>query len=67
MGLGCALTPGSGNGHTFVVAVYKPAGNIPRLLRANVLHAGPMGNDPDVYSTLFRRQFKINNSDKQKV
>ena len=42
----------------YVVALYKPAGNIPKLLRHNVLEPGPRGNDPDVYSTLFRRQFE---------
>ena len=41
----------------YVVALYRPAGNIPKLLRNNVLEPGPRGNDPDVYSTLFRRQF----------
>lgn len=42
----------------YVVALYKPAGNIPKQLRQNVLEPGPRGNDPDVYSTLFRRQFE---------
>ena len=42
----------------YVVALYKPAGNIPKLLRQNVLEPGARGNDPDVYSTLFRRQFE---------
>ena len=42
----------------YVVALYKPAGNIPKLLRQNVFEPGPRGNDPDVYSTLFRRHFE---------
>lgn len=42
----------------YVVALYKPAGNIPKLLRQNVFEPGPRGNDPDVYSTLFRRNFE---------
>ena len=67
MGLGCAWTQDRVNGKTFVVAAYKPAGNIPRLLRKNVLLPGPRGNDPDVYSTLFRRQFKVKRSENRKA
>lgn len=57
MGLGCARDAASNSGPLYVVALYDPAGNIPRLLRDNVLVPGPRGKDPDVYSTLFRRQF----------
>ena len=46
----------------YVVALYKPAGNIPKLLRQNVFEPGPRGNDPDVYSTLFRRHFEKSRS-----
>ena len=57
-GLGCAKNPSNQAGPMYVVALYKPAGNIPKMLRRNVLEPGPRGNDPDVYSTLFRRHFQ---------
>ncbi|XP_068747658.1 Golgi-associated plant pathogenesis-related protein 1-like isoform X2 [Montipora capricornis] len=58
VGIGCAKNPLGQAGPMYVVALYKPAGNIPKLLRGNVLEPGPRGNDPDVYSTLFRRHFE---------
>jgi len=58
VGVGCAKSPSNEAGPMYVVALYKPAGNIPKQLRQNVLEPGPRGNDPDVYSTLFRRQFE---------
>ena len=57
MGIGCARDAAGSSGPLYVVALYDPAGNIPRQLRDNVLVPGPRGKDPDVYSTLFRRQF----------
>ncbi|XP_078361336.1 Golgi-associated plant pathogenesis-related protein 1-like [Oculina patagonica] len=58
VGIGCARSSVSQSGPMYIVALYKPAGNIPKLLRQNVLEPGPRGQDPDVYSTLFRRQFE---------
>lgn len=58
VGIGCAKSSSNPTGPMYVVALYKPAGNIPKLLRHNVFEPGPRGNDPDVYSTLFRRQFE---------
>ncbi|XP_031550425.1 Golgi-associated plant pathogenesis-related protein 1-like [Actinia tenebrosa] len=58
LGVGCARTPTNQSGPVYIVALYRPAGNIPRMLRQNVLAPGVKGNDPDVYSTLFRRNFK---------
>lgn len=58
LGIGCARSSVAPSGPMYVVALYKPAGNIPKLLRKNVFEPGPRGDDPDVYSTLFRRQFK---------
>ena len=58
VGIGCAKSSSDSAGPMYVVALYKPAGNIPKLLRQNVLEPGARGNDPDVYSTLFRRQFE---------
>ncbi|EDO28455.1 predicted protein, partial [Nematostella vectensis] len=36
-GVGCARSADNSSGPVYVVALYKPAGNIPRLLRENVL------------------------------
>lgn len=58
LGIGCARSSAAPSGPLYVVALYKPAGNIPKLLRKNVFEPGPRGDDPDVYSTLFRRQFE---------
>lgn len=58
VGVGCAKSPSNEAGPMFVVALYKPAGNIPKMLRQNVLEPGPRGKDPDVYSTLFRRHYE---------
>jgi len=58
VGIGCAKSSITQSGPMYVVALYKPAGNIPKLLRQNVFEPGPRGNDPDVYSTLFRRHFE---------
>lgn len=58
VGIGCAKSSVTQPGPMYVVALYKPAGNIPKLLRQNVFEPGPRGNDPDVYSTLFRRHFE---------
>ncbi|EDO47536.1 predicted protein [Nematostella vectensis] len=57
-GVGCARSADNSSGPVYVVALYKPAGNIPRLLRENVLAPGERGGHTDVYSTLFKRHFK---------
>ncbi|KXJ15980.1 Golgi-associated plant pathogenesis-related protein 1 [Exaiptasia diaphana] len=59
IGVGCARTSDF-SGPVYIVALYRPAGNIPRILHDNVISPGAKGNDPDVYSTLFRRNFEKN-------
>ncbi|KAK3752753.1 hypothetical protein QZH41_018719 [Actinostola sp. cb2023] len=58
MGVGCSRTETNDSGPVYIVALYRPAGNIPRIIRDNVLSPGTKGSDPDVYATLFRRHFE---------
>ena len=51
LGMGCARDLQTND--MYVVALYRPAGNDKRLLRANVLKEGEVGRD--VYATIFKK------------
>ena len=51
LGMGCARDLLTND--MYIVALYRPAGNDKRLLRANVLNEGQVGQD--VYATIFKK------------